>query len=168
MVDVAKVKEILERHGSKRERMIAILLDCQEEFYHLPREVLEAVADGVGVPLTSVLSIATFFKAFSLKPIGRYPIRVCNGTACNIKGGPLLVDALERELKIKKGETTPDNLFGLDTLNCVGCCGLAPVITVGPDVHGKVKISSIPRLVKQYRPKDPTQPKEVKDGETIH
>jgi len=172
MVDVAKVSEILERHGSRRERMIAILLDCQEEYYHLPREVLEAVSAGVQVPLTSVLAIATFFKAFSLKPIGKYPIRVCNGTACNIKGGPLLVDALERELKIKKGETTSDDLFGLDTLNCVGCCGLAPVITVGQDVHGKVKISSVPKLVKQYQPKAPAEtkaePKEEKNAQTVH
>jgi NADH:ubiquinone oxidoreductase subunit E len=162
MVDVTKVNEILERHGSKRERMIAILLDCQEHYSYLPREVMEAVATGVMVPLTSVLSIATFFKAFSLKPIGRYPFRVCNGTACNIQGGPLLVDALQRELKIKKGETTPDNQFGLDTVNCIGCCGLAPVITVGPDVHGKVKISSVPKLVKQYKPK------EEKNAPTIH
>jgi NADH-quinone oxidoreductase subunit E len=168
MLDVTKVDEILKRHGAKRERMIAILLDCQEEYYYLPREVLEAVSAGVQVPLTSVLSIATFFKAFSLKPIGRYPIRVCNGTACNIQGGPLLVDALERELKIKKGETTPDNLFGLDTVNCVGCCGLAPVITVGPDVHGKVKISSVPRMLKQYQPKSPANPKEGKDAQTVH
>jgi NADH-quinone oxidoreductase subunit E len=162
MVDVTKVNEILERHGSKRDRMIAILLDCQEHYYYLPREVLEAVADGVKVPLTSVLAIATFFKAFSLKPIGRHPMRVCNGTACNIQGGPLLIDALERELKIKKGETTPDNLFGLDTVNCIGCCGLAPVVTVGQDVHGKVKISSVPKLVKQY------QPKEEKNAPTVH
>jgi NADH:ubiquinone oxidoreductase subunit E len=168
MVDVTKVNEILERHGSKREHMIAILLECQEEYFYLPREVLEAVSAGVNIPLTSVLAIATFFKAFSLKPIGRYPIRVCNGTACNIQGGPLLVDALERELKIKKGETTRDNLFGLDTVNCVGCCGLAPVITVGQDVHGKVKISSVPKMVKQYRPKDLTEPKEGKDGQTVH
>ncbi len=168
MVDVAKVKQILERHGSRRERMIAILLDCQEEFYYLPREVLEAVAAGVKVPLTSVLSIATFFKAFSLKPIGRYPIRVCNGTACNIKGGPLLVDALARELKIKTGETTPDGTFGLDTLNCVGCCGLAPVITVGADVHGKVKISSVPKMVKNYQAKVPADTKEASDAETVH
>ena len=158
MVDVTRVHEILERHGARRERMIAILLDCQEEYYHLPREVLEAVSAGVQVPLTSVISIATFFKAFSLKPIGRYPIRVCNGTACNIRGGPLLVEALERELNIRKGETTPDNLFGLDTLNCVGCCGLAPVITVGEDVHGKVKIGSVPRLVKQYRSRVQAEP----------
>ncbi len=168
MVDVSKVKEILERHGAKREHLIAILLDCQEEYYHLPREVLEAVAAGVNAPLTSVLAIATFFRAFSLKPVGRYPIRVCNGTACNIKGSLLLLDALERELKIKKGETTPDNLFGLDTVNCVGCCGLAPVITVGQDVHGKVKISSIPRLIKQYRPKDQKESKEAQDAETVH
>jgi NADH:ubiquinone oxidoreductase subunit E len=168
MVDVAKVGKILERHGSKREHMIAILLECQEEYLYLPREVLEAVASGVNIPLTSVLAIATFFKAFSLKPIGRYPIRVCNGTACNIQGGPLLVDALERELKIKKGGTTQDNLFGLDTVNCVGCCGLAPVITVGQDVHGKVKISSVPKLVQQYRPKNRTEPKEGKDAQTVH
>lgn len=167
MVDVTKVNTILERHGFKRERMIAILLDCQEEFFYLPREVLEAVSAGVKVPLASVLSIATFFKAFSLKPIGRYPIRVCNGTACNIKGGPLLVDALERELKIKCGETSADGLFGLDTLNCVGCCGLAPVITVGQDVHGKVKISSVPKIVKQYQPKAPAE-KEEKNAQTVH
>ena len=168
MVDVSKVNKILERHGAKQERMIAILLDCQEEFYYLPREVLEAVSAGTNVPLTSVLSIATFFKAFSLKPIGRYPIRVCNGTACNIKGGPLLVDALERELKIKKGDTTRDNMFGLDTLNCVGCCGLAPVITVGQDVHGKVKISSVPKMIKQYQPKAPADAKEAPNAQTVH
>jgi len=168
MVDVSKVANILDRHGSRRERMIAILLDCQEEYYYLPREVLEAVAAGVNIPVTSVLAIATFFKAFSLKPIGRYPIRVCNGTACNIQGGPLLVDALERELKIKKGETTRDELFGLDTVNCVGCCGLAPVITVGQDVHGKVKISSVPKMIKQYQPKAPAEPKEAKNAQTVH
>jgi len=162
MVDISRIHGILERHGAKQENMIAILLDCQEEYYHLPREVLEEVSNSIGVPLTSVLSIATFFRAFSLKPIGRFPIRVCNGTACNIKGGPRLVEALERELNLKRGDTTPDNLFGLDTVNCVGCCGLAPVITVGQDVHGKAKISSIPRLIKQYRPK------ETKDAQNVH
>ena len=78
------------------------------------------------------------------------------------------MDALERELKIKKGETTPDELFGLDTVNCVGCCGLAPVITVGQDVHGKVKISSVPKMVKQYQPKTPEEPKEGENAQTVH
>ena len=162
MVDVTKVHDIVQHHGSKKEHMIAILLDCQEEFCYLPREVLEEVSSELETPLTSVLSIATFFRAFSLKPLGRHQIHVCMGTACNISGGPRLVEALERELKIKKGETTSDLQFSLDTVNCVGCCGLAPVITVGQDVHGKMKQSSIPRIVKKYRPK------EAQHAETVH
>ncbi len=162
MVDVTKIHRIVEHHGGKREHMIAILLDCQEQFSYLPREVLEEVSIELGTPLTSVLSIATFFRAFSLKPVGKHQIHVCMGTACNIQGGPRLVEALERELKIKKGDTTPDMQFSLDTVNCVGCCGLAPVITVGQDVHGKLKQSSIPRIVKQYRSK------EAEHAETVH
>lgn len=162
MIDISRVNRILERHEAKQENMIAILLDCQEEYSHLPREVLEEVSKSLEAPLTSVLSIATFFRAFSLKPIGRYPIRVCNGTACNIKGGLLLMEALQRELKVEKGQTTSDMLFGLDTVNCVGCCGLAPVITIGPDVHGKAKISSIPKMIKRYLPK------EGKDAQNVH
>ena len=162
MVDTAKVDEILRRHNSKRENIIAILLDCQEQYDYLPREVLEEVSSKIGVSITSVLSIATFFRTFSLKPIGRFPIRVCNGTACNIKGSNQLVEAIERELKIKKGQTTPDLQFGLDTVNCVGCCGLAPVITVGEDVHGKAKISSTRKIIKRY------QAVEKKHAESIH
>ncbi len=162
MVDISKVREIVKRHGSKREHVIAMLLDCQEEFRYLPREVLEEVSVQIGSPLTSVLTLATFFRAFSLKPVGRHQIHVCMGTACNIQGGPRLVEAVERELKIKKGDTTPDMEFSLDTVNCVGCCGLAPVITVGQDVHGKVKQSQVPRIVKQYRPK------EARDAQTVH
>jgi NADH-quinone oxidoreductase subunit E len=162
MVDVSKVREIVERHGSRMEHVIAILLDCQEEYRYLPREILEELSIQLKAPLTSVLAIATFFRAFSLKPVGRHQVHVCMGTACNIQGGPRLVEALERELKIKKGDTTPDELFSLDTVNCVGCCGLAPVVTIGQDVHGKLKQSSIPRIIKKYRSK------EAKDAETVH
>lgn len=154
MVDLSKVHEIAARHDNKREQMIAILLDCQEAYCYLPREVLEELSAEMKIPLTSILGIATFFRAFSLKPVGRHQIHVCMGTACNIQGGPRLVEALERELKVKKGDTTPDMNFSLDTVNCVGCCGLAPVLTVGQDVHGKLKLSSIPRIVKKYRPKE--------------
>lgn len=154
MIESAKVQEIIKKHGAKKEHLIAILLDCQEEFYHLPREVIEEVASSVGVPPIHVLSIATFFRAFSLKPVGKYPIHVCMGTACHVKGAPRLLDAFERELGIKKGEVTPDQLFGLDTVNCLGCCGLAPVITVGRDVHGKLKQSDLPKILKKYKPKE--------------
>jgi NADH:ubiquinone oxidoreductase subunit E len=162
MVDVTRVREIVDRNGRKKEHVIAMLQECQDEFYYLPREVLEALSKEVELPLTSILAIATFYKSFSLKPVGRFQIHVCMGTACNIQGAPLLVEAFQRELKIKKGETTDDQLFSLETVNCVGCCGLAPVATIGQDVHGKLKISSIPKLVKQYRSK------EAKNAATVH
>jgi NADH-quinone oxidoreductase subunit E len=161
MMDVSKVRAIVERHEKKREHMIAILLDCQEEYQYLPREVLEELAQRLDTPLTSVLRIATFFRAFSLKPVGRHQIHVCMGTACNIQGGPRLLEALERELKVKRGDTTPDLEFSLDTVNCVGCCGLAPVVTVGQEVHGKLKQSGIPRMIKKYR-------KEALNAKAVH
>lgn len=151
MIDIARVESIVDRHGAGRERLIAMLLDCQEEFCHLPREVVEAVALRVGVPVAPVLGIATFFRAFSLKPVGRHQVHVCLGTACHVQGGLRLLEALERELGIKKGETGADMNFSLDTVNCLGCCGLAPVVTVGQDVHGKVKQMTVPRLVKKYQ-----------------
>jgi NADH-quinone oxidoreductase subunit E len=146
-----KVESVLERHGRDKDNLIAILLDCQEEFTYLPREVVEHVANSVGAPKSQVLGLATFYRRFSLKPVGRHPIHVCMGTACHVQGGPRLLDALERELSIKRGETTPDLQFGLDTVNCLGCCGLAPVITVGKDVHGKLRQVDIPRVVKKYK-----------------
>jgi NADH-quinone oxidoreductase subunit E len=161
MVEVAKVQQIVDRHRAKREHMIAMLLDCQETYRYLPREVLEEVARQTHVPLTSVLRVATFFRAFSLQPVGRHQVHVCTGTACNIQGAPRLLEALERELKVKRGHTTADLEFSLDTVNCVGCCGLAPVVTVGQDVHGKLKQSAIPRIIKQYR-------KEAERGQTVH
>jgi NADH-quinone oxidoreductase subunit E len=154
MIDTAKLDAIVTRHGGKKEHMIAILLDCQEEFCHLPREVIEGLATRLNVPVTPVLGIATFFRAFSLKPVGRYPIHVCMGTACHVQGAPRLLEAVEREVGVKKGDTTADMLFNVDTVNCLGCCGLAPVITIGQDVHGKLKQSAVPRIVKKYREKD--------------
>jgi len=154
MIDRAKVNEIVLRHGRRKERLIAILLDCQEEFYHLPQEVLQEISDRVEVPLSKVLGIATFYRTFSLKPVGKYPIHVCTGTACHVKGAPRLLEALERELKILRGDTSPDMLFSISTVNCLGACGLAPCITVGKDVHGKLKQSDVPRILKKYRPKE--------------
>jgi NADH:ubiquinone oxidoreductase subunit E len=149
-----QVKQILERHDRSRENLIAILLDCQEEFTHLPREVVQHVAAELGVSAAAVLGFATFYRRFSLKPVGRHPIHVCMGTACHVKGGQRLLDALGRELRIMRGQTTPDLEFGLDTVNCLGCCGLAPVITVGQNVHGKLKQTDIPKIIKRYKPKE--------------
>ena len=147
MVDVSKVANILDRHGSRRERMIAILLDCQEEYYYLPREVLEAVAAGVNIPVTSVLAIATFFKAFSLKPRGEHLIKVCLGTACHVQGGPHILGELEHHLKIKAGQTTPDGKISIEGVRCLGACALAPIVVVNEEVYGKMSTAAAGKLV---------------------
>jgi NADH-quinone oxidoreductase subunit E len=157
MIDLATVERIVDRHGRTRDNLIAILLDCQEQFCHLPRPVIETVAARVQAPVSQVLGIATFFRAFSVKPVGRHRIHVCMGTACHVQGAPRLLDAIGRELGIARGDTTADGAFSLDTVNCLGCCGLAPVVTVGTDVHGKLRQTGVPRLlrkyVKDYKPK---------------
>jgi NADH:ubiquinone oxidoreductase subunit E len=151
MVDLARVEEIVDRHGASRDRLIAILLDCQQEFRYLPRPLIERVAGRVGVPVMTVLGIATFYRGFSLKPVGEHQVSVCTGTACQILGAPKLVEAFEQELGIKKGETTADGRFSLHTVNCPGCCGLAPVVNVGEDVHSKVTPADVHVLVERYR-----------------
>ncbi len=150
MIDTAKVEHIVDEHGCRREHLIAMLLHCQEEFSHLPREIIETVARRVSVPVSVVLGIATFYRGFSLNPVGRHPIHVCMGTACHVQGAPRLLDAISRELGIARGETTRDLDFSLDTVNCLGCCGLAPVVTIGSDVHGKLKQAAVPKMLRKY------------------
>jgi NADH-quinone oxidoreductase subunit E len=151
MIDVVKVEQIVDRHGRRSEHLIAMLLECQEEFCHLPREVIETVARRMQAPVSAVLGIATFYRGFSLKPVGRHPIHVCMGTACHVQGAPRLLDAISRELGIQRGDTTTDMEFSLDTVNCLGCCGLAPVVTVGQDVHGKLKQAAVPKMLRKYQ-----------------
>ena len=158
MVDLTKVDEIVDRHcrtRQKQEHVIGILLDCQDEFRYLPRPLIEHVAARVDLPVSTVLGIATFYRGFSLKPVGKYPVAVCTGTACHVLGAQKLVEAFSRELGVERGDTTADGLFSLHTVNCPGCCGLAPVVTIGQDVHGKVTQAGIPRLLKKYGLKRP-------------
>jgi NADH:ubiquinone oxidoreductase subunit E len=151
MIDMFRAQEIIDHHGCRRDNVIAMLLDCQEEFRYLPRELLEEIARQVEIPLVTVLGVATFYRGFSLKPVGKHPVCVCTGTACHVLGATKLVEAFERELKIAKGDTTPDGEFSLHTINCPGCCGLAPVVTVGPNVHGRITQARVRGLVKRYR-----------------
>ncbi|HHF43424.1 MAG TPA: NADH-quinone oxidoreductase subunit NuoE [Candidatus Aminicenantes bacterium] len=147
----AKVSEILQRYESEQSSIIAILQDIQEAYGYLPRETLVEVAQELNIPLSRVLSLATFFRAFSLKPKGKHPIHVCMGTACHVRGAQLVLEKFERELGIKTGETTEDFTFSLDAVRCVGCCGLAPVVMVGEEVHGKVSQMKVPGIIKKYK-----------------
>jgi NADH-quinone oxidoreductase subunit E len=146
-----EVSDILSKYESDQSSIIAILQDIQEHFGYLPRDVLTQTAEDLNMPLSRVLSLATFFSAFSLKPKGRHPIHICMGTACHVRGAQPMLEAFERELGIKDGETSEDMEFSLDTVRCVGCCGLAPVVMVGEDVHGKITSAKVSSLLKKYK-----------------
>jgi len=146
-----RISEILSQYQADPGSVIAILQDIQAEFRHLSPPVLKLVSRELAIPLSRVLSLATFYRAFSLKPQGKSQIHVCLGTACHVRGAPLILEKFERELGIKAGETTADGEFSLNAVRCVGCCGLAPVAMVGEDVHGKISQTKVAGLVKKYK-----------------
>jgi len=144
------IDAILERHQKDPSSVIQVLLDVQNELYYLPKDILENVSKSLDVPLSRIYHLATFYKAFSLKPKGKYPIAVCTGTACHVQGAVKILEQLERELHIKEGETTSDKKFSVESVRCLGCCGLAPVVTVGKNLHGKVPVSRVGKILKEY------------------
>ncbi len=146
----SKISEIAGRHGREKRAVVAMLQDMEEELNYLPREALEKLSEVMEVPMSQVYSLATFYKAFSLKPKGKHPIHVCLGTACHVRGGQRILDKFERALGIKAGDTTGDLKFGLGSVNCLGCCGLAPVVTIGGDLYGRTTTSKVEGLLKRY------------------
>jgi NADH-quinone oxidoreductase subunit E len=116
----------------------------------LPKEGLTGVSEGLGIPLSQVYSVATFFKAFSLKPRGRHSIAVCLGTACHVRGAVRILEEVERELGINRGETTQDLKYTLETVNCVGACALGPIIIVDGEYSGQMKTNKVKPLLENY------------------
>lgn len=154
VLDEAAVKksceEILRNYPPEPRYILAVMQDMQKRFNYLPREGLKMLAVYTGVPFSRVYAMASFYKAFSLKPKGRYVIRVCDGTACHIKGSETLVEQIYKYLKIRPGETTPNGDFSLETVNCLGACALAPVMVINEKVYGKVTPADIERIIKEY------------------
>jgi len=145
------VKQIVERYNKRERSLIAMLQDIQKEKGYLPKEALKIVAAEVSVPLSRLYSLATFYKAFSLTPRGRHTINVCTGTACHVRGAAKLVEKLERDLGIRNGETTADERFTLEEVRCVGCCGLAPVMVIDENFHGKLTQKDIGKVLEKYQ-----------------
>ncbi len=146
-----KITGILGKYESDPSDIISILQDIQEAYSYLPREALKEVSKELNIPLSRILSLATFYRAFSLRPKGKHPVHVCLGTACHVRGAQLVLEKFERELDLKTGETSTDGLFSLDMVRCVGCCGLAPVVQVGEEIHGKITQTKVSGLVKKYK-----------------
>ncbi|MFC1731935.1 NAD(P)H-dependent oxidoreductase subunit E [candidate division KSB1 bacterium] len=149
--DHLSVEDIIKKWNYDREYVIEMMQDLQEEFRHISREALDEINKSTKVPLANLYHIATFYKAFSLEPKGKYEIQVCMGTACHVKGAQRVLEAFERELNIKDGETTSDQNFSLEGVRCLGCCSLAPVITISDELFGEVEPSQVPKLLKKYK-----------------
>lgn len=146
-----KLAKIVKQHGGQKAGVIGILQDIQTEHNHLPQEAIIYVAKKLAMPLSQLYGLATFYKAFSLHPRGKNLISVCMGTACHVRRAPKIVDELERKLNIKAGETTKDKLFTLETVNCLGCCAIGPVMVVNDQYYEQVTVDKIDSILKKYK-----------------
>jgi NADH-quinone oxidoreductase subunit E len=150
-----KVNAILDAYNYDSSRMITILQKVQEEYRYLPQEVITYVATCLRVSPARVYGVATFYSHFSLDPKGKYVIKICDGTACHVKGSSKLINALRKELNLsEKQKTTADMLFTLETVSCLGACGLAPVVVVNEDVYGLVSEEKALEIVTEIRTKE--------------
>jgi NADH:ubiquinone oxidoreductase subunit E len=146
-VDSKAIFKILDKHAEARGALIAVLEDIQAQYGYLPQTALQAVSERLGCSLVDVYGVATFYGSFSLTPRGKHIICVCRGTACHVRGAPVVAEAFERELGIKAGQTTSDRKFTLETVNCLGACALGPVVVIDGRYFSKVKRRQVPQLI---------------------
>jgi len=147
----AKTKEIVKKHGKDKSSLIAVLQDIQESFNYLPKDALKTAGKALGVPFSRVYEVATFYTAFSLKPRGEHIVKICMGTACHVRGAAAIQDKMERTLCIKPGETTSDNKFSLETVNCVGACALGPVVVIDTEYHGQMTMNKVDKVIGKFK-----------------
>ncbi|MBN2098302.1 MAG: NADH-quinone oxidoreductase subunit NuoE [Dehalococcoidia bacterium] len=146
----SSIAEIVKKYDRDKGQLVSILQDIQTEHHYLPKEALDEVVSLLGVPASQVYSVATFFKAFSLTPRGRHVIKVCLGTACHVRGAAKVVEKMELDLGIKRTETTPDLRYTLETVNCVGCCALGPMVMIDEKYHGQITSDKVSPLLAKY------------------
>ncbi len=151
---VNQIKEICSRYKDEPSPLMLVLADVQKEYGYIPLEVQEVISAELGIPVSDIYGVVTFYSFFSLKPKGRYVIGVCIGTACYVKGGQNVLDKFSELLKIKIGQTSEDGLFTLDGLRCIGACGIAPAISINGKVYPKVKLSDVQNIIAEYRNKE--------------
>ena len=148
---INKIKEICTSFGNKPGEAINVLHKVQGEFGYLPAEVQEVIAQELNVSVAQIYGVVTFYSFFTMIPKGEFPISVCMGTACYVRGAEKVLDEFKRELKIGVGETTPDGKFSLNCLRCVGACGLAPVVLIGEKVYGRLTPDGVKDILNEYR-----------------
>ena len=149
--DKKRLHDIYEEYKDTPGAIVPVLQKINDNFNYLPEPALRLTAKAIDMPLSEVLRVATFYNAFSLEPRGEHVITVCLGTACHVKGAGNILSAFEDHLGIKTGETTEDMMFTLEAVRCIGCCGLAPVLKIGEDVHSLMTVKKVPKLIEMYR-----------------
>jgi len=148
---VEKLDGIIARYRGKPGGLIPVLEEAQMVLDYLPVPVQKRIADGLNLPLAQVYGVVTFYSFFTMKPRGRHTVRVCLGTACYVRGGKSIAESIVKEYKVGEGETTPDRRFTYETVRCLGACGLAPVIVVNENVHGRVKTQKLKSVLDEYQ-----------------
>jgi NADH-quinone oxidoreductase subunit E len=150
-MESSHIDSILERYGSKESAILAILQDVQAKEKYLPKEALEYIGEKLQIPINKIYRIATFYRAFSLTPRGRHEVCVCMGTACHVRGAQRVVDQINLELKIRPGETTKDQNFTLETVNCLGVCAAGPVVAIDGNYFGKMTPGKVEGTLKKFK-----------------
>lgn len=150
-INLKKLDNILNRHKADKTSLIPVLQEAQEAYGHLPPEVLKEVSLRLKVPLSQVYGVVTFYAQFRLSPRGKNMIKVCEGTACHVRGGAAIKKRIEQVLNIKDGETTPDCKFTLETVACVGSCAFSPVMVVNKQYYGKLTSDDVEDILKRYK-----------------
>ena len=161
MIEQQKYDLCHQHYVGQEGRLIPLLQQAQQEDGYLTQDRLIAIHRETGVPLSSIYGVATFYAQFRLTPVGKNLVRVCHGTACHVAGANDISDAIEKHLAIKNGETTPDRLFSLETVACLGCCSLAPVVMVNNTTYANLTERQVGKMLKKYQPADGTK----KEGE---
>ncbi len=150
MESATKVDEIVERYRGEESALLNVLLDVQDELRYLPREALERITEKMGVPLARLFGVATFYTAFSFVPRGRHTVQVCMGTTCYVRRSQHILDKIRKDLAIEPGETTEDLRFSLESVRCVGCCAIAPVVMIDKRAHGKIEVDRVDEILAKY------------------
>lgn len=144
------VRDCIKQFGREQGNLLPILHAVQKEYGYLPADAMEEVADWVGIPASEVYGTATFYTLFSMKPLGKYVVRLCDSPPCHVEGSVSIRKAIEAHLGVGNGETTPDGLFTLEVVSCFGLCGVAPAIMVNDDVYGNLTPEMIPAILGKY------------------
>lgn len=150
-VDLTLIDPLIEKYKMVKGNMIPLLQGTQNIYGYLPQGAFKKISDETGLSLSEMYGVATFYAQFRLKPVGKYIIKVCHGTACHVQNANEVSDSLKEALALKDGETTPDGLFTLESVACLGCCSLAPVMMIGEDTSGKLNGSEAVKIVKNIR-----------------